>query len=44
VDGTNIQKLVGDDVLKVGQGRALKNKWIAKDGPGFIRAVGHPPI
>jgi phenylalanyl-tRNA synthetase alpha chain len=39
----DIQKLVGDDVLKIGQGKALKNKWITKDGAGFIRAVSHSP-
>jgi hypothetical protein len=25
--------------MKIGQGKALKNKWIKKDGAGFIRAV-----
>lgn len=25
--------------MKVGQGKALKNKWIAKQGAGFIRTV-----
>jgi hypothetical protein len=25
--------------MKIGQGKALKNKWITKDGQGFIRAV-----
>ena len=33
---------MGDDVLKIGQGKALKNKWITKDGAGFIRAVSSP--
>jgi phenylalanyl-tRNA synthetase alpha chain len=33
------QKLVGDDAVKVGQARAFKNKWISKEGAGFVRAV-----
>ncbi|WWD00856.1 phenylalanine-tRNA ligase, alpha subunit [Kwoniella sp. B9012] len=37
-----LQKLVGPDVAKVGQSRAFKNKWIAKDGAGFVRAVEAP--
>ncbi|KAF8195736.1 phenylalanine-tRNA ligase [Mycena galopus ATCC 62051] len=31
-----LQKLVGDDA-KVGQGRAFKNKWITKEGDGFVK-------
>lgn len=34
-----MQKLIGDDAVKVGQARAFKNKWIAKDGAGFVRAI-----
>ncbi|WVR04844.1 phenylalanine-tRNA ligase, alpha subunit [Kwoniella sp. DSM 27419] len=37
-----LKKLVGDDVTKIGQMRAFKNKWIAKDGSGFVRAVESP--
>ncbi|WVF69528.1 phenylalanine-tRNA ligase, alpha subunit [Kwoniella sp. CBS 6097] len=37
-----LQKLVGKDVTSIGQGRAFKNKWIAKDGAGFVRAVEAP--
>lgn len=33
------QKVVGDETAKIGQMRAFKNKWIAKDGAGFVRAV-----
>lgn len=33
------QKRLGDETTKVGQMRAFKNKWIAKDGAGFVRAV-----
>lgn len=35
----DLKKALGDDVVKIGQGRAFKNKWIAKDGAGFVRAV-----
>lgn len=34
-----LQKALGADVVKIGQGRAFKNKWIAKDGAGFVRAA-----
>ncbi|KAK4685226.1 phenylalanyl-tRNA synthetase alpha chain, partial [Tremellales sp. Uapishka_1] len=34
-----LKKLVGDDVTKIGQSRAFKNKWIAKEGAGFVRAA-----
>ncbi|KAL7419069.1 Phenylalanyl-tRNA synthetase, beta subunit, cytoplasmic [Cryptotrichosporon argae] len=37
-----LKKLVGEEVTKVGQGRAMKNKWIAKDGAGFVRAAEAP--
>ncbi|KAK8847646.1 phenylalanine-tRNA ligase, alpha subunit [Kwoniella newhampshirensis] len=37
-----LTKLIGADIAKVGQQRAFKNKWIAKDGAGFIRAVEAP--
>lgn len=30
---------VGKDVAKVGQGKAMKNKWVAKKGDGFLQAV-----
>lgn len=33
------KKLVGDETAKIGQMRAFKNKWIAKEGAGFVRAV-----
>ncbi|CAD6586165.1 MAG: Phenylalanyl-tRNA synthetase, beta subunit, cytoplasmic [Tremellales sp. Tagirdzhanova-0007] len=31
-------RLVGDEATKIGQMRAFKNKWIAKEGSGFVRA------
>ena len=27
--------------MKIGQGKALKNKWIVKTEAGFLRAVSH---
>ncbi|KAI9636126.1 phenylalanine-tRNA ligase [Dioszegia hungarica] len=39
----DLKKVVGDDVAKIGQMRAFKNKWIAKDGAGFVRAVDAVP-
>jgi hypothetical protein len=35
-----LQKVVGDETTKVGQGKAFKNKWITKEGSGFVKAVG----
>jgi phenylalanyl-tRNA synthetase alpha chain len=34
-----LKKIIGDDATKVGQGRAFKNGWIAKDGDGLVKAV-----
>lgn len=34
-----IEEKVGKDVAKVGQGKAMKNKWIQKKGDTFVRAV-----
>jgi phenylalanyl-tRNA synthetase alpha chain len=34
-----LQEKVGAEVAKVGQMRAFKNGWIAKEGAGFIKAV-----
>jgi len=34
-----LKKCVGDETAKVGQGRAYKNGWIAKEGNGFIKRV-----
>ena len=39
ITAQEIQAKVGKDVAKVGQGNAMKNKWMAKKGDGFIRAV-----
>ncbi|TYJ52978.1 phenylalanine-tRNA ligase, alpha subunit [Cryptococcus floricola] len=38
----DLKKLLGDETTKVGQMRAFKNKWIAKDGAGFVRAAEAP--
>ncbi|GAA5950639.1 hypothetical protein JCM21900_002537 [Sporobolomyces salmonicolor] len=35
----DIEAKVGKEVAKVGQGKAMKNKWIAKKGDTFVRAV-----
>ncbi|GAA5888831.1 hypothetical protein JCM6882_002870 [Rhodosporidiobolus microsporus] len=34
-----IEAKVGKDVAKVGQGKAMKNKWVVKKGDGFLQAV-----
>ena len=34
-----LKKAVGDEAAKVGQGRAFKSGWIAKQGNGFVKAV-----
>lgn len=31
--------MVGDETTKIGQGKAFKNKWITKEGSGFVKAV-----
>ncbi|KAG6336685.1 hypothetical protein ID866_2392 [Astraeus odoratus] len=35
----DLKKKIGDEAAKVGQGRAFKNGWIAKEGGGFVKAV-----
>jgi phenylalanyl-tRNA synthetase alpha chain len=35
-----LKKVVGDETAKVGQGRAFKNGWIAKEANGFVKLVG----
>ncbi|KAF8843125.1 hypothetical protein BDN67DRAFT_924837 [Paxillus ammoniavirescens] len=35
----DLKKQVGDEAAEVGRGRAFKNKWIAKEGSGFVKAV-----
>ncbi|OAX44524.1 hypothetical protein K503DRAFT_764939 [Rhizopogon vinicolor AM-OR11-026] len=35
----DLKKAVGDEAAKVGQGRAFKSGWIAKQGNGFVKAV-----
>ncbi|KDR83606.1 hypothetical protein GALMADRAFT_55520 [Galerina marginata CBS 339.88] len=32
-----LKKAIGDETAKVGQGRAFKNGWIAKDGDGLVK-------
>jgi phenylalanyl-tRNA synthetase alpha chain len=39
VTPVDLKKFVGDETAKVGQGRAFKNGWVAKDGPGLVKAV-----
>ncbi|GHJ84527.1 hypothetical protein NliqN6_0929 [Naganishia liquefaciens] len=34
-----LKKVVGDETTKIGQGKAFKNKWITKEGSGFVKAV-----
>ncbi|GAA6043238.1 hypothetical protein JCM8097_008476 [Rhodosporidiobolus ruineniae] len=34
-----IEAKVGKDIAKVGQGKAMKNKWVVKKGDGFLQAV-----
>lgn len=34
-----LKKEVGDETAKVGQGRAFKNGWIAKEGDGLVKLV-----
>jgi phenylalanyl-tRNA synthetase alpha chain len=34
-----LQEKIGAETAKIGQGRAFKNGWIAKDGAGFVRSV-----
>lgn len=36
-----LKKIIGDESAKVGQGRAFKNGWIAKNGDGLVKAVRH---
>ena len=36
-----LEQLVGAEVAKIGQGRAFKNKWIAKEGDGLVKLVRH---
>ena len=42
VSPAQLKSLVGEDTAKVGQGRAFKNGWIAKEGAGLIKAVRPP--
>src|SRR5882762_6112740 len=39
VTPTDLKKIVGEDTAKVGQGRAFKNGWIAKEGDGLVKIV-----
>src|SRR6266702_2754395 len=36
-----LKKKIGDETSKVGQGRAFKNGWIAKEGDGLVKIVRH---
>ncbi|KAM0746855.1 hypothetical protein T439DRAFT_318629 [Meredithblackwellia eburnea MCA 4105] len=35
----DIEAKVGKDTAKIGQGKAMKNKWVGKQGDGFVRLV-----
>lgn len=35
----DVEAALGKDVAKIGQGKAMRNKWVAKSGDGFVRAV-----
>ncbi|THH12544.1 hypothetical protein EW146_g7593 [Bondarzewia mesenterica] len=37
VTPAELKKIVGDETAKVGQGRAFKNGWIAKEGDGLVK-------
>ncbi|KAL0949400.1 hypothetical protein HGRIS_009463 [Hohenbuehelia grisea] len=37
VTPVQLKKAVGDDVAKVGQGRAFKSGWIGKEGDGLVK-------
>lgn len=34
-----LEAKIGGESAKVGQGRAFKNKWISKEGNGFVKLV-----
>ena len=34
-----LENKIGGEAAKVGQGRAFKNKWIAKEGNGLVKLV-----
>ena len=36
----DLEKTLGAETAKVGQGRAFKNKWIGKDGNNLVKLVG----
>ena len=44
VGGRELKQKVGDEAAKIGQGRAFKNNWIAKEGSGFVKVVSHAVI
>jgi phenylalanyl-tRNA synthetase alpha chain len=39
ITAAELEQAVGGGVAGVGQGRAFKNKWIAKEGAGFVKLV-----
>jgi phenylalanyl-tRNA synthetase alpha chain len=34
-----LERIVGSEIAKVGQGRAFKNKWVGKEGDGLVKLV-----
>lgn len=39
ITSKGLEAKIGGESAKVGQGRAFKNKWIAKEGNGFVKLV-----
>ena len=39
----DVEKLLGSEIAKVGQGRAFKNKWIGKEGNNLVKLVRPAP-
>ncbi|KAK2466316.1 hypothetical protein APHAL10511_001958 [Amanita phalloides] len=41
VTPARLKQLVGEDIAKVGQGRAFKSGWIGKEGEGLVKLVAN---
>lgn len=39
LDRKTLEGLVGSEVAKIGQSNAFRNKWIGKEGDGFVKLV-----
>lgn len=42
VDLATMEERVGKQIAKIGQGKAMKQKWIVKDGNSFKRVAENP--